>query len=155
MSERSSPSSLPLIEVPFVDTFPDTPPRRPDTAGSAAYLLTQLLRHDSGTLYAEVRSDGGRWHVQGWTRETLGPDDVVAVTEPLAVFRMVLAHFGTHYMGGQVYGGYSERRLSQQGRTHGVAFYMGNDAWRGYWLKAYSVTAIFSAPEGGGPAAHK
>ena len=49
----------------------------------------------------------------------------------------------------QLYGGYSELRLSQRGRTHDFAIYMANDQWRGFWVKAYCVTAIFKPAEGG------
>src|SRR4051812_14034937 len=109
---------VPIIEVPVVDELPETPPRRPDVVRTVDYLLSRLLRHEAGTLYADFRSDGGRWHVRGWTRESSGPDEVVATIEPLGVFRMLLARFGAHYMSGQFYGGYSELRLSQRGRTH-------------------------------------
>jgi hypothetical protein len=94
-----------MIEVPLVEVLPESTPRRPNVAVTAAYLLTMLLRHDSGTLYSNFRTDAGRWHVRG--RGASGTDEVVADIEPLGIFRMVLAHFGAHYMGGQVYGGNS------------------------------------------------
>jgi hypothetical protein len=113
------------------------------------YLLTRLLHHEAGTLYADFRGDGGRWHVRGWSPEASGADEVVATIEPLSVFRMLLARFGSHYMSNQLYGGYRELRLSQQGRTHGFAIYMANDSWRGYWVRAYCATAIFKPAEDG------
>jgi hypothetical protein len=125
------------IEVPEVNALPDTPPRRPNVVGIADYLLTMLLRHEFGSLRADFREDGGKWYVRGWTREVSRPEELVAVTEGF-LFRAVLARFGGHYMGGQVYGGYTEGRLTQRGRTHGFAMYMANDAWRGFWLKAYA-----------------
>src|SRR5688500_17665188 len=116
----------PVIDVPVVDELP----RRPDRVRTVAYLLTRLPRHAFGTLYADFRSDGGRWHLRGWTREgSGGPDEVIATIEPLGIFRILLARFGAHYMNNQVYGGYSERTLSQGGRTHGFAIYMANDGW--------------------------
>src|SRR5688500_1606594 len=138
----SLPDPVPIIDVPVVDDLPQTEPQRLELCRTVDYLLTRLLRHESGTLYADFRNDGGRWHVRGWTREGSGPDEVVATIEPLAVFRMLLARFGAHYMGMQLYGGYSELRLSQRGRTHGFAIYMANDQWRGYWVKAYCDTAV-------------
>lgn len=148
MMQPSDP--VPIIGVPLVDELPKTDPRRPDVVRTVDYLLTRLLRHDSGTLYADFHSDGGRWHVRGWTREASGPDEVIAAIERPGVFRMLLARFGAHYMGNQLYGGYSELRLSQQGRTHRFAIYMANDQWRGYWVKAYCATAIFQPAEDGG-----
>ena len=62
---------------------------------------------------------------------------------------MLLARIGARYMGMQLYGGYSELRLSQRGRTHGFAIYMANDQWRGYWVKAYCDTAVFKPAEEG------
>jgi hypothetical protein len=141
-----------MIEVPLVEVMPESAPQKHPIADTAAYLLTALLRHDSGTLYSNYQSDAGRWHVRG--RDASPPDEVLVNIEPRGIFRALLAHFGAHYMGGQVYGGYSERRLSQRGRTHGIAIYMANDQWRGFWLKAYSSTAIYRAPGDGeaGPA---
>ena len=133
-----------MIEVPLVEVLPEATSRTPNVAVKAAYLLTTLLRHDSGTLHADLRNEAGRWHVR--SRDTSRSDEVVADIEPPGIFRAVLTHFGAHYMGGQVYGGYSERRLSQRGRTHGFAIYMANDHWRGFWLQAYSSTGIFRAP---------
>lgn len=140
---------VPIIDVPVVDELPETEARRPDVIRTVDYLLTRLLRHDSGTLYADFHHDAGRWHVRGWTREASGPDEVVATIEPLGVFRMLLARFGAHYMGNQLYGGYSELRLSQRGRTQGFAIYMANDSWRGFWVKAYCATAVFKPAEDG------
>src|SRR5687767_3779764 len=140
------PFSDPLIEVPVVDVLPVTSPRRLDVVRTVDYLLTRLLRHQAGTLYADFASDGGNWHVRGWTSEASGPDEVVATVEP-GHFRPLLARFGAHYMGGQLYGGYSYLELSQRGRNHRFAIYMANDSWRGLWLKAYCKATVHVGPQ--------
>jgi hypothetical protein len=130
---------VPLIEVPRVEHLPTPLPRRPDIVATVDYLLTALLSHESGTLYSDFRTDRGRWYVRGWTRQLSGPDELVATSEELGTFRMLLAHFGARFMGGQVYGGYSVLRLLHAGRERGFAIYMANDQWRGHWLKAYCM----------------
>jgi hypothetical protein len=134
------------FEVPVVDALPDCQPPQLNTRGMADYLLTQLFRFDNAILSADFAVDGGRWRVRCRTPETSALGDVVATVEPLGAFRMLLARFGAHYMAGQVYGGYCELRLTQQGRSRGVALYMANDAWRGHWLKAYSSAGVYRPP---------
>lgn len=63
---------------------------------------------------------------------------MVAQTDKKAVFRMVLAHFGGHYMGEQLYGGYSECFMKQNDIESYVAIYMANDSNRGFWIRVYS-----------------
>ena len=128
-----------------VTVFPD----RIELTSPNGVVTHRFADIEAGTLYADFHSDGGKWHVRGWTPEASGPDEVVATIEPLGIFRMLLARFGRHYMTDQLYGGYSERRLSQRGRTQGFAIYMANDQWRGYWVKTYCATAIFQPAERG------
>jgi hypothetical protein len=102
----------------------------------ADYLLTALLRHDAGLLHADF-FESGAWRVRGWSPGEMGPEVVVATTPILTHFRGVLARFGHHYMADQLYGGFIEGQLTQQGRAFTFALYMANDHWRGYWLRAY------------------
>jgi hypothetical protein len=129
---------MPTFEVPEVDPQPVAVPHRPDAVAFADYLLTTLLRHENGLLHADFLRDNGLWLLRSGSRAVAGPDEVIAGSESLGVFRMVLARFGHHYMGGQLYGGFTEGAFIQGGRTRRFALYMANDQWRGYWLRVYT-----------------
>ena len=128
------------IEVPRVECLPATDPHHYDVVGVADYLLTKLLRDEAGWLHADFRENGGEWRVRSWSRDVSSPEEIVAMTERKSLFRAVLARFGMHYMGGQLYGGFAELGLTQCGNTHVAAIYMANDGWRGYWLRVFSLS---------------
>ena len=51
----------------------------------------------------------------------------------------MLARFGHHYMGGQLYNGYALRWLRQGGRVHRCYIYMSNGGQPGFWIKIYAA----------------
>jgi hypothetical protein len=101
MARKNPPDA---IDVPYVGKFLAAS----DVVSKADFLLTMLLRQDAGLLHADFADDGGKWHVRGWTSDTSGPDEVVAVTEKRSDFRTILARFGHHCMHDQLYGGFAE-----------------------------------------------
>ena len=54
-------------------------------------------------------------------------------------FRSVLARFGHHYMGDQLYNGYALRFLKQRGRIGRCHIYMSNTGQSGFWIRIYSA----------------
>ena len=116
-------------------------PRTFDVIGFTDFLLTQLLRHGAGLLQSDFRSDEGRWRLQTWSADAYGPDELVAVTAQKAHFRAVLAHLGTRFLNGQVYGGFAEGLFTQCGASRHFALYTANDQFRGYWMRLYARPA--------------
>jgi hypothetical protein len=100
--------------------------------------LTHLLKNDARVLYADFGKYAGRWYVQKDLEETACPEDIVAEVPRRDLSRIILARFGSHYMGGQLYGGFVEGIFRQRGKSHYVAIYMANDARRGFWFRAFA-----------------
>jgi hypothetical protein len=115
------------IEVPVIDQLPADR----NVSAFADYLLTKLLRRQAGFLHVDSRD------AVGWCIEVERGRHEVVPEQEFGEFRATLARFGKQYMGGQLYGGFSQPRLSQQGVIYDAAIYMGNDQWRGYWLRLY------------------
>ena len=118
--------------------MPQTDDRTFDVVGCTDFLLTQLLQHGAGLLHSDFRSDEGQWRIVTWSADANGPDEVVAVTPQKAHFRAVLAHLGTRFLNGQVYGGFTEGFFMQRGASRYFALYTANDQLRGYWLRLYA-----------------
>jgi hypothetical protein len=112
----------PFAPTPFVD-----------------YLLNAAVAGGGPSyLHAELSSGAAtRWFVREEPATAAGDERVLAAVPGEGACRAALARVGHHYMGGQLYGGASELVLVIGGRRHMAAFYMANDAWRGFWLRAY------------------
>ncbi|MDB5294217.1 MAG: hypothetical protein JWO31_200 [Phycisphaerales bacterium] len=127
-----------VIEVPEPGVASD--PR--DVTRFVDRLVHALLTYGGGggrLLYAELGSAHDlRWCVRMGAADGTERDVFVAASTSKGGFRTALARIGHHYMGGQLYGGASQVILSVDGRRYAAAFYMANDAWRGYWLRVYA-----------------
>jgi hypothetical protein len=126
------------IDIPVVDRWPEFPPRQPPVDVIADYLLTRLLSDDARMLFADYGKHGGCWYVQKRMDEASSSNDLIVELPDRSFFRMVLARFGTHYLGGQIYGGFTEAFFRQREKVQFVTIYMGNDSCRGFWLRAFT-----------------
>jgi len=50
----------------------------------------------------------------------------------------VLARFGYHYMGVQLYGVHTRRSVTQNGRTYACEIFMSNQGRTGFWIRVYA-----------------
>ena len=117
--------------------MPQLGPNHEDPVALADMVLTALLGCESGLLHAEHRDSEPS---VGWFIEPQGcrgePSKApVTVSASLGAFRSVLARFGHHYMGNQLYGGYALRFLRQGGRVHRCHIYMSNTSQSGFWIE--------------------
>ena len=133
--------ALPKFEVPAVDAIPPAGERSFDVLGCTDFLLTQLFRHDACLLHSDFRDDEGRWRILPWSGEARGPEQVVAVTPRKDHFRAVLAHLGTRFLDGRLYGAFAEGLFVQGGASRYFALYTANDQFRGCWLRLYARAA--------------
>ena len=103
----------------------------------ADFLVTSLLKFGTGSLDTDFVDGRVRWFVS----PVIGgmPSTATMVLEQVDIgrFRVVLARFGHHYMGGQMYSGHSRIMLRQNGQTFYCECYLANSALTGYWLRLY------------------
>jgi hypothetical protein len=95
-----------LLTVPKVESYPEQSTDEIPVVRIAGFLLTALLGSSARVLRA--RDSGGE------TVAWIVGEEVVAHT-PRRFFRSMLAHFGAHYMAGQLYAGYALVELQQDG----------------------------------------
>jgi hypothetical protein len=130
------------LEVPEVlEVPPQLSPNEETPVAFADMVLTALLAREAGVLNAEHHDPEPSvgWFIDplDWRgKQTHVP---VAVSPSRGAFRTVLARFGHHYMGGQLYHGYALRFLRQRGRVLRCHFYMSNAGQSGFWIEIYSA----------------
>jgi hypothetical protein len=126
----------PRFEVPEVRVAP--PIAGPGLVAFVDHLFTVLMELDSGSMVAEWTPIGFQFKVSDRRGNVkIVKPDMEPGTEQ-SIFRTILAKIGNHYMSVQLYGGYSEIILTQNGRTRLASIYMANDGWRGYWIRVYT-----------------
>ncbi|MBK8001825.1 MAG: hypothetical protein IPK15_24765 [Verrucomicrobia bacterium] len=109
-------------------------------------VLTTLLVYDAALLYAEHSpSDPAEssvsWRIHPREEGIYSRDIEIASSPSLDSFRSVLARFGHHYLGGQLYNGYALRFLRQGDRVHRCHIYMSNVGQSGFWIRVYAARA--------------
>lgn len=122
------------LTVPRVDSCPKQAKNDFPVVEFADFLLTMLLRATTTPCGLHARDTGGevvRWSVG---------DEITAET-PRQLFRSVLARFGHHYMGGQLYAGYALAELQQEGLKSVCHFYLGNCGDTGFWIEIHARKA--------------
>jgi O-acetyl-ADP-ribose deacetylase (regulator of RNase III) len=133
-----------VIEVPEVRQLPDLTGSKEDPVGFADRVLTSLLGYEAAVLHAECLQREGpassvSWCVRPREHGQDGPDIQVGISPSLGGFRAVLARFGHHYMGDQLYNGYALKFLGQRSRVHRCHIYMSNTGQSGFWVRVYSA----------------
>jgi hypothetical protein len=129
------------VDVPEVRQLPELSANEEDVVAFADMVLTSLLGYDNALLYAEHTGTDSSvsWRIEP-RNETISTHNIeVGLSPSLGSFRSVLARFGYHYMGGQLYNGYALRFLRQRGRGHGCYFYMSNAEQSGFWIRVYGA----------------
>jgi len=140
-------------DVPEVFEMPQLGPNEESPVALADMVLTALLAREAGVLHAEHHDSevSVGWFIAplDWRGEQT--DAPVAVSPSRGAFRSVLARFGHHYMGGQLYHGYALRFLRQRGRVHRCHIYMSNAGQSGFWIEIYAARMAEpgAAPNGG------
>jgi hypothetical protein len=153
---RPRSTRMDTLEVPEVwEVPPQLSPNEETPVAFADMVLTALLAREAGLLHAEHHDSELS---VGWFLSPLDwpggqTDAPVAVSPSRGTFRSVLARFGHHYMGGQLYHGYALRFLRQRGRVHRCHIYMSNAGQSGFWIEIYAARmAEPGAAPNGGPA---
>ena len=142
--ERDSVRPLTLMEtldVPELLELPDPAPYDKNPVTFADYVLTSLFRKSPALLHAKYRSkeETVTWFVRPRATEDSAEDSPIVASPSCGSFRAVLARFGHHYLGGQLYGGYAVRFLQQHGRVYRCYFYMSNGGQPGSWIRVYAA----------------
>jgi len=132
------------IDVPEVTQLPELTGSEESPVGFADMVLTSLFGYEAAVLHAEsLQREGGAssvsWVVRPREQGQDGPDIEVGISPSLGSFRSVLARFGHHYMGDQLYNGYALRFFRQRGRVHRCHIYMSNAGQSGFWIRVYSA----------------
>ena len=110
------------LDIPELLEIPDPAPYDENPVAVADFLMTALLRRLPAMLHAEFRAGDGRWFV----RDSSQREECIAESKSVGEFRAVLARFGFHYMGVQLYGGHTRRAVSQGGQTFACEIFMSN-----------------------------
>lgn len=129
------------LDVPELLELPDPAPFDESPVAFADFVLTKLFRHGSALLHAEYRhsEESVTWLIYPRSGDETERDLLVAVSPSLGSFRSVLARFGHHYMGGQLYNGFAMRFLRQHDRTHQCLIYSSNMGESGFWIRVYAA----------------
>ena len=129
------------LDVPEVTQMPKLARNESDPATFADMVLTSLFRHESALLHAEYRPPGSAvtWFIRPIRDGTEQTDVPVAVSNSCGEFRAVLARFGHHYMGGQLYHGFALRFLCQHDKVHRCLIYTSNMGQSGFWIRVYAA----------------
>jgi hypothetical protein len=124
------------IEVPEIVVLPNQDaPHEMDGVAVVDCLLTRVLSQETAYLQAEYSSEPIDWILK---RSWGASGEPVFRSQTLGDFRYLLARFGHHYMADQVYGGYSDRILVQNGIRRWCSLYMSNQSSSGFWIRIYS-----------------
>ncbi|SRR5258708_16725385 len=122
------------LDITELLEIPDPAPYDENPVATADLLMTALLRKQPALLHAEFRGGDGRWFI----RDPAQGEECVAESKTVGEFRAVLARFGHHYMGGQLYGGHNRLSVRQQGRKFACEIFMSNQSGTGYWIRVYA-----------------
>ena len=123
-----------ILDIPELLEIPAPAPYDENPVATADFLMTTLLRRLPAMLHAEFQDGDGRWFVRDAERQEM----CVAQSKTVGEFRAVLARFGYHYMGVQLYGGHMRRTLTQNGRRYACEIFMSNQGVTGYWIRVYA-----------------
>lgn len=131
------------IDVPAVFELPCLAPNEYDAVAFADLILTALLTHDAALLCADhshpiSHESSAGWFIHPRIDGLYSAGMEIATSPHRSHFRAMLARFGAHYLGGQLYGGYALRFLKQLERVHRCHIYMSNNGQSGFWLKIYA-----------------
>ncbi len=131
------------LDVPEVTQLPELSGGEENAVGFADMVLTSLLVHDAAVLYAEhTTADGSgsvSWRIEPRGQGVATHDIEIGVSPTQGSYRSVLARFGHHYLGGQLYNGYTMRLLRQRNRVHRCHIYLSNFGQTGFWIRVYAV----------------
>jgi hypothetical protein len=127
------------IEVPELLEMPDPAPYDEDSVSFADFILTRLFQHSSALLHAEWRQPevSVTWFIRPRNNDDAAQDLPIAVSRSCGSFRSVLARFGAHYMGGQLYNGFALRFLRQRDTVYRCLIYTSNMSQSGFWIRVY------------------
>jgi hypothetical protein len=131
-----------ILDVPEVVKLPEGSTGAGNVSQFADLMLTSLLSCAPSILHAE--HEPGKPAVTWFVRELLRGVEQPAVSVGSTdfapgYFRAVLARFGHHYMGDQLYGGHTTCVLRQRGREHRCRIYMSNNGQSGFWIRIYAT----------------
>jgi hypothetical protein len=128
------------IEVPEILEMPDPAPYDEDPVAFSDFVLTRLFQHSTALLHAEWvhPKESVAWFLRSRTDDGATERDVpIAESPSCGSFRSVLARFGHHYMGGQLYNGFALRFLRQHDIVYRCLIYTSNMSQSGFWIRVY------------------
>jgi len=129
------------LDVQEIRTMSEVATHNTHVVAFPDYLLTTLFGYSPALLHAEFQHSEPEvsWFIRP-IRGTTQQDILCAVSDfSGGCFRAMLARFGHHYMGDQLYGGYALRLLRQRGREHRCHIYMSNNGQSGFWIRVYAA----------------
>ena len=131
------------LDVPEVRQLPEFSTNEESPVAFADMVLTSLFGYDTALLYAEHAGTDSSvgWRIEPRNEAVPTHDIEVAISPSRGSFRSVLARFGHHYMGGQLYNGFVRRSLRQRGRVYCCHIYMSNGGPSGFWIRVYATVA--------------
>ena len=131
------------LDVPELLEIPDPAPHDENPTAFVDFLLTTLFSHSPALLHAEYRhaEQSVTWFVRPRDDDKGAQDFSVAASPSLGSFRSVLARFGHHYMGGQLYRGFALRFLRQHDRVHRCLIHTSNMGQSGFWIRVSAAVA--------------
>jgi hypothetical protein len=129
------------LDVPDLPELPDPAPYGSNAVTFADFLLTNLFRHSPALLHAEYLhpQQAVTWFIRRQSTDESTQDVSIAVSPSVGSFRSVLARFGHHYMGGQLYHGFAMRFLRQHDRIPRCFIYTSNMGQSGFWIRVYAA----------------
>jgi hypothetical protein len=122
------------LDISELLEIPDPPPYDENPVATDDFLMTALLRKQPAMLHGEFRGGDGRWFVL----DSAQHEESIAESKTVGEFRAVLARFGHHYMGVQLYGGHKRLSVTQHGRKFVCEIFMSNQGRTGYWIRVYA-----------------
>jgi hypothetical protein len=130
------------IEVPEVLELPKLGPNEESAVAFADLVLTALFRYKNALLHAEYKNaeTSVTWLITPRDTDAVQQNEPITISPSLGSFRSVLARFGHHYMGGQLYHGFAMRPLEQNGKIYRCLIYTSNMGQSGFWIRVYSAT---------------
>ena len=123
-----------ILDIPELLEIPDPAPLDACPTSIADFLMTALVRKQPAMLHAEFQDGDGRWFIRDAARH----EECIAESKTVGEFRAVLARFGYHYMGVQLYGGHTRRAVSQSGQKFACEIFMSNQSATGFWIRVYA-----------------
>jgi hypothetical protein len=127
------------IEIPRVESLEGIADPCENIPFVLHFLLTKLLGHEQGLLYAEYRRPDpeSAWYLRTRSKDFEGEDEKVAVLSS-AILQSCAARLALTLDLSHKEGGYGRLEMTQEGRRYECRIYLSNCRESGYWIRVYA-----------------